>query len=82
MKTHFQIDYVDLVSGESHSHDTTSKFIAQKLIANVMDFAIENKVPLYKTKLKVTAYRKHCLQCAVTIGAYGHAMMRFTLYYN
>lgn len=82
MKAHFQIDYVDLVSGEAHSHDTTSKFIAQRLVTNVMDFALENSVPLYKTKLKVTIYKKHCMQCAVAVDTFTNCMMRVTLYYN
>lgn len=82
MKTNIVIEYKECMVGETYTFQTCSKFVAQKLVESVVEFARDNNMPLHETKLKVISYKKHYMQCAIAVESDRDAMIRMTLYYN
>jgi hypothetical protein len=78
----YHIEFVDVMSGEPHVYDTSSDFLAEKMVRNVISFASRSKFPLRETKLKVIKYKKDHMHCCVTIDDLENYMFIVDLYYN
>jgi len=76
----YHIQYT--LSGQSFKYKTTSGFLAEKMMRNVMSFAEMNKMPLWKTKLRLIVSRKHYQQYCFTMSKMKDGMFVTNLYYN
>lgn len=78
----FEVEYIDVMSGKVFNHKTTSEFIADKLVSNIMAFANENKIPIWKTKLKIIKERPFYTHCFITVNKVEKLMLSIKLYHN
>lgn len=78
----YHIEFIDVMSGEPHAYDTSSDFLAEKMVRNVISFASRSNFALRETKLKVIKYRKDHMHCCVTLSDEDNYMFIMDLYYN
>lgn len=78
----FEVEYTDIMSGKVYNHKTDSEFIADKLVSNIIAFADENKIPIWKTKLKVIKERHFYTHFFITVDKAERLMFSMKLYHN
>jgi len=76
----YHIEYK--LDGECFKYNTTSRFLAEKMVSNLMSFADIHNMPLWKTQLKLIVHREHYQQCCFTVGKLDGKMLIANLHYN
>jgi hypothetical protein len=76
----YHIEYK--LDGQYFKYDTKSGFLAEKMVSNIMSFADMNKLPLWKTYLKLHIRKKNYEQFCFTVGKLDDRILVTNVHYN
>jgi hypothetical protein len=78
----YQIEYKNPESGHVFNYKTSSEFDVDRILSQIVNESEQKGFPLWKTKLKITKFRRDYLQCFITVNNMDKCLFSMKFHYN